>query len=81
MKKVFLTLLFLAGISQSVNATNQTVTTGTFQTSTTNGNWTTVRTYTYIDFNGNGMLDQWETCVLTSTIYIENLGGGKYWMF
>ena len=80
MKKAFLTLLFLAGIFQSLNAANNIVTTVTFQTSTTSGNWTTVYTYTYIDFNGNGMLDQWETCVLTSVTYIERISNGGYLM-
>lgn len=79
MKQALLILLLLVGISQSVEAASSKVTTRTFQTSTTSGNWTTIYTYTYIDFNGNGCLDQWETCVLTSIQYIEEYGGKRYY--
>ena len=77
MKKLFLTLLLLAGISQSVEAASSTVTTRTFYVVTTVGRWTTTYTYTYIDFNGNGCLDQWETCVLTNVSEVEDIGNGR----
>lgn len=80
MKKLFLTLLLLVGISQSMNAANSEVTTITFQVETTSGNWTTIYTYTFIDFNGNGCLDQWETCLLMSIQYIEEYGGKRYYL-
>ncbi|MFN7014372.1 MAG: hypothetical protein ACK4ON_08910 [Bacteroidia bacterium] len=77
MKKAIFTLLLLVGISQSMDAASLEVTTRTFRVDYISGNWTIRYTYTYIDFNGNGCLDQWETCVLTSVQYIEDLGVGQ----
>lgn len=77
MKKVFLVVSLLMGISFFNSAlANNGVSVITYTVSNTVGNFEHVSEYAFIDFNGNGCRDQWETTVLIRSYELEFLDDG-----
>lgn len=81
MKKALLVISLLTGInSSSFASVNNNVRVITYTVSRTSGIFEYVSVYSFIDFNGNGCRDQWETNVLMDSYMIEDLGNGSYWI-